>query len=986
MRKDRPAKLFKATLATTIMTGAVVAAGPLYAKAEVKSFSDVKNIPSHHFYDAVMKYTEAGMMSGYPDGTFKPGQNITRGDAAKLLALVLDLDMNKVTDPGFKDVSTGHPYYRYIAALVQAGIISGYEDNTFRPSDSLTRAQMSKILVLGFQLDDKKNVRLPFTDINSKQWHMEYVRSLYGHEITTGTSPTKFSPNAHVTRGQMASFVFRGEAYLVPKVDENQVAVDAAVALLKSGTVSVSRGPLAASETRLAAVDKYVASLMTDKGIAVKTAEGKTAGSYVVTLSKGEVKAEKTIDMKFDYAADDRFVTDVKAINAKQVEVHFTTPVAKSSVLDSTNGVKNISFTTVTGATSNPGQLTGVLSEDGKTLTLTANWIFDGEYAFKSTDAIQATAGGKFEEHTVILKAEDKTGPKYVSGSAAGKTSTNTFHVVFDEPVSASGVVAYVNDIRATVANNDSNLNQLTLTTNKAIASGTKAKVRLENVKDYKNNIASPNPVEAEITITTDTTVPTVKSVKVLGENQLEVIYDKDMNLSSFTNRARLVYSNGTVNQLAATAGKDAKTIILTGTRTFYNDKYDAILFIDSDVKDSVGNNTATYSRSVTLEKDTTPPALTNVEYSNGKIVATFTEDISAGGNTSIMIIDQKTGVSTPITLRNGVNATYNNNTLTISQVLSNGEYQLRLTSNTVVDKAARPNANQLATMYFSVSNNASNDTTRPNVVGVTNTPVRPGASPGAEQTATFTAIDMESGINLLSLQNLNNYTWDGRALPYGSYVTTNFNGTADKATNVVVTVHVPSADIKETKTALFTVNNILDNAGNILAAPVSGEVKFVSGANPELISARVGSSNSSLLLTFSEPVRGVDANDFQVYINNVAIPSSALETVTPYRSQNNTYVTAILGSIAVDENYYGEKRDVVYLDTDGDRGYSRGDLILYDRPYDRYRVSNVETINLLDSKIYDLRVRLVPDRFSPVENLQGNRANFDTEVYVNKY
>ncbi|WP_248513573.1 S-layer homology domain-containing protein, partial [Sporosarcina sp. NCCP-2222] len=531
MRKERPAKLFKATLATTMMTGAIVAAGPLATKAEAQSFSDVKNIPSHHFYDAVMKYTEAGMMSGYPDGTFKPGQNITRQDAAKLLALVLDLDMNQVVDPGFKDVSKSHPYYRYIAALVEAGIISGYEDNTFRPDDSLTRAQMAKILVLGFNLDDMANVRLPFTDINSKQWHMEFVRSLYGHEITTGTTPTTFSPNAHVTRGQMASFVFRGEAFLEPKVDENQVAVDAAVALLKAGTVNVSRGPLATNETKLAAVDKYVASLMTDKSITTKAAEGKTAGSYVVTLSKGDAKAEKTIDMKFDYAADDRFITDVKAINSKQVEVHFATPVSKSSVLDATNAVKNISFTMVTGATVNPGQLTGKLSEDGKTLTITANWFFDGEYAVKTTDALQAVSGGKFEEYTAILKAEDKIGPKYVSGSAAAKTSTNTFHVVFDEPVNASGVIAYVNDIQASVANNAGNPNQLTLTTNKAIASGTTAKVRLVNVKDYKNNLSTPNPIEADITISTDTTVPTVTDVKVLGENQVEVTYDKDMNL-----------------------------------------------------------------------------------------------------------------------------------------------------------------------------------------------------------------------------------------------------------------------------------------------------------------------------------------------------------------------------------------------------------------------------------------------------------------------
>ena len=454
MRKNRKAKLFTAALATTVAASGVVAVAPGTVKAETPSFSDVRDIPSHHFYEAVMKYTAAGMISGYSDGTFKPGQNITRQDAAKLLALVLDLDTKNVSDPGFKDISKTSPYYSYIAALVEEGIISGYEDNTFRPNDSLTRAQMAKIIVLGFELEETPSVRLPFSDINSKQWHMEFVRSLYSHEITTGTTPTTFSPNALVTRGQMASFVFRSEAFVVPKVDVDQVAVDAAVGQLKAGAVTVSKGPMATDENKLAAVQKYVESLITEKGITVKAAKGKSEGNYDVTLTKGDASAEKTLAITFDYAKDDRFVTDVKAINAKQVEVKFATPVTKDDsawILQITYVISH--FTMVSGSTVNPGQLTGSLSEDGKTLTITAQWIFDGEYAVKTTDAIQAVASGKFEEYTAILKAKDDVAPKFVSGSATAKTSTNSFSVLFDEPVSASGVIAYVNDIAATVAN-----------------------------------------------------------------------------------------------------------------------------------------------------------------------------------------------------------------------------------------------------------------------------------------------------------------------------------------------------------------------------------------------------------------------------------------------------------------------------------------------------------------------------------------------------
>lgn len=223
MKGKNPRKMFQAVMAATVVGGVIAVGAPVQAQAEAPLFSDVKDTPAHHFYEAVMKYTARGMMSGYPDGTFRPNESITRQDAAKLLSSVLQLDMKDVRNPGFKDVSQSSPYYGYIAALVGAGIITGFEDNTFRPEGSLTRAQMAKILSIGFNLKDDPTMRLPFSDINQNQWHLEFVRTLYANEITTGTSPSTFSPNTPVTRGQMVSFVLRSEKFDTPKGD-NEIA------------------------------------------------------------------------------------------------------------------------------------------------------------------------------------------------------------------------------------------------------------------------------------------------------------------------------------------------------------------------------------------------------------------------------------------------------------------------------------------------------------------------------------------------------------------------------------------------------------------------------------------------------------------------------------------------------------------------------------------------------------------------------------------
>lgn len=229
MKKSTYQKLFRATLATTVATGALVAAVPTFTQAEVTkgtSFSDVKD--THQFYEAIMSLTSRGVINGYEDGTYKPGQQISRAHAAKIMALALNLDTKNVVDPGFKDVKKDHPYYGHIAALVNAGIIKGYEDKTFKPTGNLTRAHVAQMLVLGYKLEEDKLSNLPFKDVNEKQWFANHIQTLYSNKITSGTTATTFSPNAFVTRGQVASFIYKSESATnvetpeVPEVPEVQ--------------------------------------------------------------------------------------------------------------------------------------------------------------------------------------------------------------------------------------------------------------------------------------------------------------------------------------------------------------------------------------------------------------------------------------------------------------------------------------------------------------------------------------------------------------------------------------------------------------------------------------------------------------------------------------------------------------------------------------------------------------------------------------------
>lgn len=224
-------KLFKAALATSVATGAMVVLAPVNSDAATTSFKDLKSTSDH--YQTVLDLAAKGIIQGYADGTFKPDNTVTRGQAAKIIALAIGLETKDVKNPGFKDIKTDNQYYGPIAALVQAGIITGFEDNTYRPGDTLTRGQMAKIIALAFDLPEEQTISNSFKDVKETHWFKGYVQTLVTHNITKGTTATTFDPGAAVKRGQLASFVVRAEK----AIDTGEVVVS-----LKEGSIELASG------------------------------------------------------------------------------------------------------------------------------------------------------------------------------------------------------------------------------------------------------------------------------------------------------------------------------------------------------------------------------------------------------------------------------------------------------------------------------------------------------------------------------------------------------------------------------------------------------------------------------------------------------------------------------------------------------------------------------------------------------------------------
>lgn len=116
-----------------------------YEQAQA-TFSDVGH--GDWFYAAVETAFQRGIIAGYTDGTFRPYNNVTRGQLSKLIALARAWPLLNPDIAHFSDAQRGSAFYPFIETAYAHAVLSGYGDGTFRPQLEATRGQLSKMLYI----------------------------------------------------------------------------------------------------------------------------------------------------------------------------------------------------------------------------------------------------------------------------------------------------------------------------------------------------------------------------------------------------------------------------------------------------------------------------------------------------------------------------------------------------------------------------------------------------------------------------------------------------------------------------------------------------------------------------------------------------------------------------------------------------------------------------------------------------------------------
>lgn len=191
------------------LAGFVAASGviPAQISAETVEFSDLKPGDSH--YETVMALANAGIINGYPDGTFKPNQPLMKRHIAILFTKALGLSTpEQVDDLPFNDVNTDSDLAGFLSVLLNEGIIE--EDSTYQPGKILTREEMAGWISKAFNLHPKENQSVTINDFSDiSPDYRNAVLALYHYGITRGKPDGTFDPKAGVTRGQLATFLYK---------------------------------------------------------------------------------------------------------------------------------------------------------------------------------------------------------------------------------------------------------------------------------------------------------------------------------------------------------------------------------------------------------------------------------------------------------------------------------------------------------------------------------------------------------------------------------------------------------------------------------------------------------------------------------------------------------------------------------------------------------------------------------------------------------
>lgn len=177
---------------------------PMESTTEDKNHTGFDDVKSDHWaYESITALAKDSVIKGYEDGSFRPDGKITRGEFAAIIRRAFDLNG---TDEAFEDVTADDWYYTAVASLASTGLITG-DGTMFRPGDTITR-QDAAVIIYRY-LGKGEGAKPGFADADKiAQYAIDAVGFLSSEGIINGYTDDTFRPFDSISRAEAAKIIY----------------------------------------------------------------------------------------------------------------------------------------------------------------------------------------------------------------------------------------------------------------------------------------------------------------------------------------------------------------------------------------------------------------------------------------------------------------------------------------------------------------------------------------------------------------------------------------------------------------------------------------------------------------------------------------------------------------------------------------------------------------------------------------------------------
>jgi hypothetical protein len=201
-KSSAPAAFLTALIVTYMaLSGATVASA-------AASFPDVPENSVN--FGAVEYLKNKGVIAGYTDGTFMPDKTINRAEALKIVLLASGKDGDSSATLTFDDVKVDDWFYRYVDKAFELGIVKGYDDGLFKPGNDINVAESLKMILLAFDITVPATVdTAPYADVANDLWYAPYASVCKNKQLISPLGDGRLHADREITRGEFAQVIYR---------------------------------------------------------------------------------------------------------------------------------------------------------------------------------------------------------------------------------------------------------------------------------------------------------------------------------------------------------------------------------------------------------------------------------------------------------------------------------------------------------------------------------------------------------------------------------------------------------------------------------------------------------------------------------------------------------------------------------------------------------------------------------------------------------